>query len=125
MTFLTQFNDGTGLRFWGPVLPLLALLLAGCDPVDDDDAPNFDRGAYLAHTADNIIVPAYTDFIQRSQTLSGTLNGLTAGTIDSKDIDAARDALHEAYMAWQRVQLFDFGPGQLRVACARVASVQQ
>ena len=110
MTFLTQFNDGTGLRLWGPVLPLLALLLAGCDPVDDDDAPNFDRGAYLAHTADNIIVPAYTDFLQRSQTLSGTLNGLTAGTIDSKDIDAARDALHEAYMAWQRVQLFDFGP---------------
>ena len=110
MTFLTQFNDGTGLRLWGPVLPLLALLLAGCDPVDDDDAPNFDRGAYLAHTADNIIVPAYTDFLQRSQTLSGALNGLTAGTIDSKDIDAARDALHEAYMAWQRVQLFDFGP---------------
>lgn len=78
--------------------------------MDDDDSQNFDRGAYLAHTADNIIVPAYADFLQRSETLSGTLNGLTAGTIDSKDIDAAREALHEAYMAWQRVQLFDFGP---------------
>ena len=110
MTLLTQFKDRTGLRFWRPVLPLLALLFAGCDPMDDDDSQNFDRGAYLAHTADNIIVPAYADFLQRSETLSGTLNGLTAGTIDSKDIDAAREALHEAYMAWQRVQLFDFGP---------------
>ena len=99
MTLLTQINDKAGLRFWGPVLPLLALLLAGCDPVDDDDVQDFDRGAYLAHTADNIIVPAYTEFLQRSETLSGTLNGLTAGTIDSKDIDAAREALHEAYMA--------------------------
>lgn len=110
MTLLTQINDKAGLRFWGPVLPFLALLLAGCDPVDDDDAQNFDRGAYLAHTADNIIVPAYTEFLQRSETLSGTLNDLTAGTINSGDIDAAREALREAYMAWQRVQLFDFGP---------------
>ena len=110
MTLLTQINDKAGLRFWGPVLPLLALLFAGCDPVDDDDVQDFDRGVYLAHTADNIIVPAYTEFLQRSETLSGTLNGLTAGTIDSKDIDVAREALHEAYMAWQRVQLFDFGP---------------
>ena len=110
MTLLTHLKDRTGLRFWRPVLPLLALLFAGCDPMDDDDSQNFDRGAYLAHTADNIIVPAYADFLQRSETLSGTLNGLTAGTIDSKDIDVAREALHEAYMAWQRVQLFDFGP---------------
>ena len=110
MTLLTQIKDKAGLRFWGPVLPLLALLLAGCDPVDDDDVQDFDRGAYLAHTADNIIVPAYTEFLQRSQTLSGTLNDLTAGTINTEDIDAAREALREAYMAWQRAQLFDFGP---------------
>ncbi len=110
MTLLTYFNDRAGLRFWGPALPLLALLLAGCDPVDDNDSQNFDRGAYLAHTADNLIVPAYTDFLQRSENLSVTLSGLTVGTVDSNDIDAAREALHEAYMSWQRVQLFDFGP---------------
>ena len=110
MTLQTYFNDRAGLRFWGPALPLLALLFAGCDPVDDNDSQNFDRGAYLAHTADNLIVPAYTDFLQRSENLSVTLSGLTVGTVDSNDIDAAREALHEAYTSWQRVQLFDFGP---------------
>jgi len=110
MTLLTYFNDRAGLRFWGPALPLLALLFAGCDPGDDNDSQNFDRGAYLAHTADNLIVPAYTDFLERSENLSVTLSGLTVGTVDSNDIDAAREALHEAYMSWQRVQLFDFGP---------------
>lgn len=110
MTALTQFNDKAGLRFWGPVLPLLLLLLSGCDPDAGDDSVNFDRGAYLAHTADNIIIPAYTDFLQKSFLLSESLNAMTIGTIETQDIDAVRESLHEAYTAWQHVQLFDFGP---------------
>ena len=110
MTLLTQFNDRAGLRFWGPVLPFLVLLFTGCDPSDDNNADNFDRGAYLTETADNIIVPAYAEFAEESQSLKQALDALVLGQVSAEDIIASRETLRETYMAWQRVQLFDFGP---------------
>lgn len=100
----------TGLRFWGPVLPFLVLLFSGCDPSDDNNADNFDRGAYLTETADNIIVPAYAEFAEESQSLKQALDDLVLGQVSAEDIIALRETLRETYMAWQRVQLFDFGP---------------
>lgn len=110
MTSLNKLKCRTGLRFWGPVFPLLVLVFSGCDPVDGNSPENFDRGAYLMHTADNIIVPAYTEFLERTQDLSEALNDVDGGNIEAKDIVALRETLRQAYMAWQRVQLFDFGP---------------
>jgi len=61
-------------------LPFLVLLFTGCDPSDDNNADNFDRGAYLTETADNIIVPAYAEFAEESQSLKQALDALVQVT---------------------------------------------
>ena len=97
-------------RLWGAVLSFLIILFAGCNP-DDTIAPDaINRREYLAQTADNVIIPAYTQFSERSQELSLALNGLVPGDVESEDVVALRETLRNTYLAWQRVQLFDFGP---------------
>ncbi|WP_373516509.1 imelysin family protein [Pricia sp.] len=81
------------------------------DPGPGPAAETFERGPMLANWADNIIIPAYTDFSEK-------LNGLSAGleTFQSEgseaNLVALRTAWLEAYKAWQHVDMFEIGPAE-------------
>ncbi|MBU0696907.1 MAG: imelysin family protein [Bacteroidetes bacterium] len=70
-----------------------------------------DRKALLSNLSDQIILPAYTDFkIQFDDKLAKadafTLNPNTTNLI------AFRASWRVAYINWQKVEMFDFGPAQ-------------
>ncbi len=76
-----------------------------------EDSNSIDRKALLANLADNIIVPAYADFKTKFDVMSSKSNEFTKQP-NTVNLLALRTAWQEAYITWQKVELFDFGPGQ-------------
>ncbi|MEE2919012.1 MAG: imelysin family protein, partial [Bacteroidota bacterium] len=96
------------------------MTVSACNPDDDNDGamPAFDRAAFLENAADNIIVPTYATFAQSTQMLESMLQGLNQGDVTGSDIVALRQGLFDANLAWQRAQIFDFGPASNRALLA-------
>ncbi|MFD0963941.1 imelysin family protein [Pseudofulvibacter geojedonensis] len=66
---------------------------------------NFDRAAMLTNWADNIIIPAYTDYENKLTALQTATTNFTT-IVDQTNLDALRTAWLEAYKTWQYVILF-------------------
>ncbi|MEL6810765.1 MAG: imelysin family protein [Bacteroidota bacterium] len=95
----------------------LSLLLGftGCDSDDGGTTPpeetNFDRAPLLANWADNIIIPAYTDFATSLQTLEQAVTDFNNDpTIDN--LNTLRGSWLSSYTIWQRVSMFETGPAE-------------
>lgn len=94
---------------------LTVVLFFGCGKdkatVKEEDNNSIDRKALLVNLAGNIIVPAYADFKTK-------FDGMVSKSDDfvrqpnNANLLALRTAWQEAYITWQKVELFDFGPGQ-------------
>lgn len=76
-------------------------------PVDEGK----DRKALLTNLADNIIIPAYADFKTKLGQMVAQSEAFTAKP-DIQTLTAFRAAWVEAYVEWQKVELFDFGPAE-------------
>ncbi len=110
-------------KIWGMVLVMTLIWACSSDNgsgsgmSDDVDpgpgtaAETFARGPMLANWADNIIVPAYTDF---SQKLTGLSVGLETFKAEGSEANllALRTAWLEAYKAWQHIDMFEIGPAE-------------
>jgi predicted lipoprotein len=106
-----------GLPFGGPAFAFFGfalLVLSGCDPDRGTDSTDFDRSAYLIHTADELIVPSYEDFASDASSLYDVFVALESGTVTSENVIALREGLRTANISWQQAQLFDFGPAITR-----------
>lgn len=105
LNWLTFFFIGT----------LAFVSLNGCDKenssIKEEDNIAIDRKALLVNLADKIIVPAYTDFKVKFEVMLTKSDDFTK-TPNSSNLIAFRAAWQNAYIAWQKVELFDFGPGQ-------------
>src|SRR5688500_11366767 len=91
---------------------LLTLLLLACGGNGNDPAPvdnTKDRAVILTHWVDNIIIPSYEDFQEAFGVMIEKANLFTA-TPDQTSLTAFREAWVNAYAAWQKVELFEFGP---------------
>jgi hypothetical protein len=100
------------------VTVLTGLLLSSCgddgdgstDP-GDGSTDTFDRGAMLAHWADNIIIPAYLDY-------QSSLEGLVAsseafvGDPSAATLSTLKTNWQQAYLAWQRVSMYEIGKAE-------------
>lgn len=97
---------------------LTVLILFSCSSGSDDSGDNgneppvsFDREAMLTNWAENIIVPAYSSFIN-------SLSGLEQSAISFADtpsessLQELRDSWLEAYKMWQHVSMFDIGKAE-------------
>lgn len=107
----TQLNWIKGL-----CLGLFSLVLFfGCGKdqttTKKEDGNTIDRKALLTNLADNIIVPAYADFKTKLDVMRSKSDAFVAQP-NNANLLALRTAWQEAYINWQRVELFDFGPGQ-------------
>lgn len=89
---------------------LAAFSVWGCfDSGTQDKSVNFDRTAMLANLADRLILPAYT----RLEAATGALNEAVGKLVEAPDStrgEAARAALRNAWLAWQRSSIYDLGP---------------
>jgi predicted lipoprotein len=81
------------------------------DP-DQTDANAINRKAVLTNIADNIVIPSYGKFKIKLDAMTAKSTAFTnaPGTVTLTEF---RAAWVEAYIEWQKVELFDFGPGQV------------
>ncbi len=75
---------------------------------------NKDRQAVLINLADNVIIPAYGNFKVKFDVMFAKSEAFTAKP-DVTTLTEFRQAWVEAYTEWQKVELFDFGPGAKKV----------
>ncbi|MDT7829773.1 imelysin family protein [Pricia sp. S334] len=85
------------------------------DDVDSNPEPDtggtFERGAMLANWADNIIIPAYTDFSTKLTELSSEYDTFKSDS-NAGNLAALRASWVAAYKAWQHVVMFEVGPAE-------------
>ena len=93
------------------IFPVL-LSLAGCSS-DGNGTPgdNYDRSAMLTHWADDIIIPAYGQYVSKV----GAMKVAATSFIQSPDqagLETLRENWLEAYTAFQHVALFNIGTAE-------------
>ncbi len=105
---MTGLLKKTGICFF------ICFLISACakegSKGDPDPDLNKDRKAVLTHIADNIVIPAYADFKVKFDLMSAKSLAFTSQPGPATLADF-RLAWKEAYIEWQKVELFDFGPG--------------
>ncbi len=80
---------------------------APTNPVDQGK----DRTALLTNLADNIIIPSYANFKVKFDQMKSKSDAFTAKP-SLTTLSELRTAWTEAYIEWQKVELFDFGPAE-------------
>ncbi|MUP46434.1 peptidase M75 superfamily protein [Gramella sp. BOM4] len=99
------------------ILMIMLLSITACSTDDSGngsggtDTDAFDRGAMLAHWADNIIVPAFEAFEVSSQSLE---NATTAFVNDpsATTLSALRNQYRDSYVQFQTVSMFEIGKAE-------------
>lgn len=97
-------------------LALVALFLYACtendsETMDEPQNSTFDRSAILLNWADNIIVPAYTDFETKTNTLQ-TASQTFVDAPSLETLEALQAAWFQAYLGFQSVSIFETGKGE-------------
>lgn len=92
------------------VILLASLVFVSCKKDKDDDNVNdFDKAALLQNIADNIIVPALNDFSTKINDLESSYAVFQASRT-APNLEDVRTKWKAAYLSWQTVKIFDFGP---------------
>ena len=92
------------------------LIFPACENNDDDGTggggtDNFDRAAMLVSWADQLILPAYADFLLTADELQNSAQAL-ADNPDATTFAALKAAFEAAYLSWQSISVFQIGPAE-------------
>lgn len=79
----------------------------GSEP-STNNPDSFNRKEMLTFWADDIIIPAYTDFSSKTAQLKTTVDAFIKNPTTSSLADA-RNKWEQAYLSWQKVSLFQVG----------------
>lgn len=93
--------------FFIPISFVFACGGNGNDPSTADNTK--DREIILTYWADSVIIPSYENFQEPFDAMTDKANAFT-GSPDQTSLQAFREAWVDAYLAWQKVELFEFGP---------------
>ena len=100
------------------ILLIATLVFTACST--DDDGPgnegggetdSFDRGAMLANWADNMIIPAFSNFKSSTQQLEDLTDAFTADPTE-ENLLALRNQFENSYLDFQTVAMFDIGKAE-------------
>ncbi|MDG0972661.1 MAG: imelysin family protein [Crocinitomicaceae bacterium] len=91
-----------------PLLLILAITL-GCNKDTDDPRPDFNKAALLTNISGEIILPSIGKFSADLDNLSAAFNQFS---LDETQVnfEGVQEAIKTAYLTWQTVKIFDFGP---------------
>ncbi|MDQ2657704.1 MAG: imelysin family protein [Bacteroidota bacterium] len=94
------------------LLFIAVLLILGCGGKENEPSPGDDtkdRKVILTHWADNVIVPSYESFHEKLYAMTVAADAFIASP-DESTLPVLRSAWEDAYLEWQNVELFEFGP---------------
>ncbi len=88
-----------------------AILIGACkkDDQDEIDPESFNKGLLLTNLADNYILPALNDFSVKISALETSYIAFQSGRTQM-NLEITQEAWKEAYLSWQSLKIFDFGP---------------
>jgi len=98
---------------------LLTAALWACSSSEDKttdptDVQETNRKAMLTNLADNIIIPSYANFKTKLDAMISKSDAFIAKP-ESAQLTEFRQAWADAYTEWQKVEIFEFGPGETYV----------
>lgn len=86
--------------------------LTACKGKSDDNAiDTYDRQTMLANVCDGYIVPAYSNYHQKTSDLLTAVQNFIASP-DLINLTACRNSWKTAALAWQEVAMLEFGPAE-------------
>lgn len=89
-----------------------ALLLLACGGNSNEPSPadnTKDRKQILIHWVDNLIIPTYEKFTVKFDVMKVKAEDFVNAR-DTESLHALRTAWSDAYIEWQKVELYEFGP---------------
>lgn len=92
------------------ILSILLVTILSCRK-EKTEVPEFDRKAMLENIGSSIIIPAYANFKNKTEHLDSAVNRFTASP-DPGNLTALQNAFIEAYLSWQQISVFEFGPAE-------------
>lgn len=97
-------------------IAVLALIMVvgvvtSCTKSDDNATPSsgLDRQPMLTSYADNYVIPAYADMLEKLQELKAAIESFNANSTQQQ-LQSASNIWRNAYATWQKVDLLEFGP---------------
>lgn len=98
------------------LLVLLMAVIFACSKKDSPDGDKTtgnatDRQAMLVNIADNIVIPSYDNFKLKFDVMLTKSDAFTASP-NTNTLTEFRTAWQNAYVEWQKVELFEFGPAE-------------
>lgn len=84
-------------------------LAASCKKKDDDAVTPFDKGALLVNFSDNLIAPSLSMLESAMDQMQSDFVSFEANPTQA-NLDVLRNSWKDAYLTWQTVKPFDFGP---------------
>lgn len=92
------------------VVFMSSLLIVSCKKdKEEDGATDFDKASLLSNLADNIILPGLGDFSSKVNDLESSYSTFRANRT-APNLEDVRTKWKAAYLSWQTVKIFDFGP---------------
>lgn len=107
-----SINTMTALKNYTFAAALVCLgALSGCGSNEGESGPKteYDRQAMLANYADNLIIPGYQKFKTEADEMASAVTAFTTSPTAATLADARKE-YQEAYLAWQDVSAYEFGP---------------
>lgn len=91
---------------------LLTLIVAtSCNPTDEPQGEQFDRGEMLENFTQNLIIPNFNSAHQWSSELRFSVNSLVnSPNISLENLQEAQAVWQEAYTQYLKVSMYNFGP---------------
>lgn len=89
---------------------VLSFSISSCKKDKDEENPtDFDKASMLQNLADNIIMPSLNDFSAKINDLESSYITFQANR-NALNLEDVREKWKAAYLSWQTVKIFDFGP---------------
>jgi len=90
---------------------VMSLTIASCVPTDDNNSStDFDRSELLNNYSDNIVIPAYEEYVASTNSLLTVINEFAVSPSDNNKLLICIEQLKVVSLKWQLASLFDFGP---------------
>jgi predicted lipoprotein len=96
------------LKFSFSILVLLTFFIA-CDTESESEKVDFDRSAFLANMAENVIEPSIEDFASNAEGLSGATNSFNTN-ISLESLIVLRSEFKESWLSYQYLAFVHVGP---------------
>lgn len=94
------------------VISFITFFLLSCGSKEREPSPadnSKDRKLVLSHWADEIVIPSYENYKGTFDIMVEKAEAFAASP-DQTTLSGLREAWAQAYLGWQKVELFEFGP---------------